>query len=94
MIIDWHTHVHTPDQMAQDFWQGRCPMTIENVLDAQDQAGIDMAVISNPLHELRHMDRVEQLATMGNLNRYLAEQQGQACREDRRLRELRAVRRR
>lgn len=75
MIIDWHTHVHTPEQAAAEFWQGRCPMTIDNVLAAQDQAGIDMTVISNPFHELRHMEPAEQLAGIGELNRYLAEQQ-------------------
>lgn len=75
MIIDWHTHVHTPSDIAKPFWQGRCPMTIENVLDAQARAGIDMTVISNALHELRHMDRAEQLAAVGEVNRYLAEQQ-------------------
>ena len=35
MIIDFHTHVQTPEQQADPFWQGRCPMTIENVLEAQ-----------------------------------------------------------
>ncbi len=75
MIIDWHTHVHTPEQAAQDFWQGRCPMTIDNVLAAQDQAGIDVTVISNALHELRRMEPDEQLETVQTLNRYLAEQQ-------------------
>lgn len=74
MIIDWHTHVHTPEQAAADL-QGRCSMTIENVLAAQDQAGIDMTVIRNPYHELRSMNRAEQLAGIGELNRYLAEQQ-------------------
>ena len=73
MIIDWHTHVHPPAMAAMDFWQGRCPMTIENVLDAQESAGIDMTVISNPFHELRNMNRAEQLAGIGELNRYLAE---------------------
>lgn len=48
-------------------------MTIENVLDAQESAGIDMTVISNPFHELRNMNRAEQLAGIGELNRYLAE---------------------
>jgi len=75
MIIDWHTHLHTPDQAAEPFWQGRCPMTIDNVLAAQDAAGIDMTVVSNPLHELRGMEPPAQLAEIGELNRYIAEQQ-------------------
>jgi len=75
MIIDWHTHLHTPDQAAEPFWQGRCPMTIDNVLAAQEAAGIDMTVISNPLHELRGLEPPEQLAEIGELNRYIAEMQ-------------------
>ena len=43
MIIDWHTHLHTPGQAAAPFWQGRCPMTIDNILTAQEEAGIDLA---------------------------------------------------
>ena len=75
MIIDWHTHLHTPDQAAEPFWQGRCPMTIDNVLAAQEAAGIDMTVVSNPLHELRGLEPPEQLAEIGELNRYIAEMQ-------------------
>lgn len=74
MIIDWHTHVHTPEDAAQPFWHGRCPMTIENVLGAMDDAGIDMTVISNPLHELRDMARNEQRSTVRRQNAFVAEQ--------------------
>lgn len=31
MIIDWHTHVYPPEAAAAPEWQGRCPMTLENV---------------------------------------------------------------
>jgi aminocarboxymuconate-semialdehyde decarboxylase len=75
MIIDWHTHLHTPGQAAAPFWQGRCPMTIDNILTAQEEAGIDMTVVSNPMHELRQMEADEQLAEISELNRYIAEQQ-------------------
>jgi aminocarboxymuconate-semialdehyde decarboxylase len=74
MIIDWHTHVHTPEDAAKPFWKGRCPLTVENALRAMDQAGIDMTVISNPLHELRDMDRKEQRKTVRGQNKFLAEQ--------------------
>ena len=57
MIIDFHTHVQTPEQQAAPFWQGRCPMTIENVLEAQKEAGVDATLVSQPIHELRNMDR-------------------------------------
>ena len=105
MIIDFHTHVHTPEDMARPFWRGRCPMSIENVLDAQAGAGVDLTVISNAIHELRDMEPPEQLATIGEINRYLAEQQdkhagkvvafasGAPCGGDKFLKELeRAVR--
>jgi aminocarboxymuconate-semialdehyde decarboxylase len=72
MIIDIHTHVHTPEDAARPFWRGRCPMTIENVLDAQQRAGIDVTVVSNPLHDLKHMDADEQLAACEAQNRYVA----------------------
>ena len=72
MIIDIHTHVHTPEDAAKPFWRGRCPMTIENVLEAQQVAGVDVTVVSNPLHELRDMDRAQQLQAVEAQNRYVA----------------------
>jgi aminocarboxymuconate-semialdehyde decarboxylase len=72
MIIDIHTHVHTPEDAARPYWQGRCPMTIENVLEAQAIAGVDVTVVSNPLHELRDMDRAQQLKAVEAQNRYVA----------------------
>jgi aminocarboxymuconate-semialdehyde decarboxylase len=76
MIIDFHTHVVTPDDQANDsFWKGRCPLTIENVLETQKIGGVDVSVVSNPLHELRRMDRTQQLEHVRKYNRYFAELQ-------------------
>jgi len=75
MIIDFHTHCHTPEDQAAPFWKGRCPMTIENVLEAQKLAGIDMTAVSLPMHELKGMDRAQQLAAVKKQNRYFAELQ-------------------
>ena len=75
MIIDWHTHVYPPAEAAKPVWRGRCPMTIENVLVAQERAGIDISVISNTLHSIRRASGVEALAFIGESNRYLAELQ-------------------
>jgi len=73
MIIDFHTHVAPEAVRARPFWQGRCPMTIENVLDAQKMAGIDRSVISYPYHELREItDPQQQLEAIITHNRYLA----------------------
>ncbi len=75
MIIDIHTHVHTPEDAARPFWQGRCPMTIANALEAQKAAGVDVTVISNPLHDLRSMDRAQQLEAVRAQNRFVAAMQ-------------------
>jgi aminocarboxymuconate-semialdehyde decarboxylase len=72
MIIDFHTHVAPPEIRERPLWRGKCPMTIENVLDAQQEAGIDRTVISYPYHELREMDAPSQLAAIARHNRYLA----------------------
>ena len=47
-------------------------MTIENVLDAQREAGVDATLVSQPIHELRDMDRDQQLGTIRKVNRYIA----------------------
>src|SRR3990172_8872281 len=86
MIIDFHTHVLPPaDQntfTAAHFHknvrapkQGRVPTTIENVLEAMKIGGVDITVISNPLHDLRDMDRDQQLETIRRHNRFVAAQQ-------------------
>jgi aminocarboxymuconate-semialdehyde decarboxylase len=58
--------------VAAPIWRGKCPMTIENVLDAAKEGGVDRTVISNPAHELRHMDGGQQLKTVRMINQYLA----------------------
>src|SRR5262245_54289205 len=50
-------------------------MTIENVLAAQDRAGIDVSVISNTLHFIRRASSREALAAIEESNRHLAEMQ-------------------
>jgi aminocarboxymuconate-semialdehyde decarboxylase len=72
MIIDFHTHVMPPQMAAEPVWRGKCPMTIENVLDAAQAGGVDRTVISNPAHELRHMDADQRLKTVRMINEYLA----------------------
>lgn len=72
MIIDFHTHAYPPEDQAHPFWRGRCPLTIENILKAQDIGGVDRTVVSNPFHELRDMDRTQQLAAVQRMNRFLA----------------------
>ena len=75
MIIDWHTHVYPPSEAEKPVWQGRCPMTIENVLAAQERTGIDASVISNPLHFVRGAAPEVALAAVENSNRHIADMQ-------------------
>jgi predicted TIM-barrel fold metal-dependent hydrolase len=72
MIIDWHSHVYPPEEQAIPFWQGRCPMTLENGLEAMDRCGIDRNCISNPYHELAYAEPAEQLKRIRRMNEYLA----------------------
>ena len=73
MLIDWHTHIHSPQNQAKPYWRGRCPMTLENVLAAHELAGLDKSVISNSGHFLRVCKTVEEtVAGLEDCNRYLA----------------------
>ena len=53
MIVNWHAHVIPPEKAAAPAWQGRCPMTIENLLRIHEAAGVDLAVVSNTIHYLK-----------------------------------------
>ena len=85
MIIDFHVHVLPPEDMgaftATGFHRnigarkGTAPTTIENALEAAKIGGVDITVISNPLHNLRDMDREQQLARCQRQNRFNAAQQ-------------------
>jgi predicted TIM-barrel fold metal-dependent hydrolase len=72
MIIDWHTHVHSPREQAAPFWRGQCPATIDNVLRLHDEVGLDLSVISNSGHYLKAYTREEALPAISEANRYLA----------------------
>jgi aminocarboxymuconate-semialdehyde decarboxylase len=73
VLIDWHTHIHSPANQAKPYWQGRCPMTLENVLAAHALAGLDKSVISNAGHFLRFCETLQEtVAGLQDSNRYLA----------------------
>jgi aminocarboxymuconate-semialdehyde decarboxylase len=72
MIIDWHTHVHSPREQAAPFWRGQCPATIENVLRLHDEVGLDVSVISNSGHYLKAYSREEALSVIRETNQYIA----------------------
>ena len=82
MIIEWHTHVYPPEEAANEptfdgksgpGWAGRCPMTVENVLDAHHKAGIDISVVSNAAHYMRGKAAKDELAAIQRWNDYAAE---------------------
>jgi aminocarboxymuconate-semialdehyde decarboxylase len=55
--------------------KGGVPTTIENALEAAKVGGVDITVISNPLHNLREMDRQQQFERCERQNRFHAAQQ-------------------
>lgn len=73
MIIDWHTHVYPPEYAAAPSWQGRCPMALDNVLETHRQAGVDLAVISNPVHYVRGKPENEVFHGIQRWDEYSAE---------------------
>lgn len=75
MIVDWHAHVYPPEEAAAPFWEGRSPLTIERLLEAHEQAHIDLCVVSNPVHYLRGRSRAECLRAIRRWNDYALELQ-------------------
>src|SRR5688572_15384396 len=83
MIIDFHVHVLPPADMDEftgtQFHRNigaksrRAPSTIENALEAAKIGGVDITVISNPLHNMRDMDREQQYERCVRQNRFHAE---------------------
>lgn len=73
MIIDWHAHVYPPELARERRWGGSMPLTIENLLEAHEQAGIDRCVVSNTIHYLKDKTDRESLAFLQRWNEYAAE---------------------
>ena len=84
VIIDWHSHIYTPEEAADDLgtldgkrgprWGERgCPMVLENFLDAHYKNGIDISVVTNAAHYLRGKADHEELAAVQKWSDYAAE---------------------
>jgi len=73
MIIDWHAHVYPPELAQERRWGDTTPLTIENLLDAHEKAGIDLCVVSNTIHYLRDKSDAESLKFLRRWNDYGAE---------------------
>jgi len=70
MIVDWHAHVYPPELAKERRWGGASPLTIENLLEAHERAGIDLCVVSNTIHYLRDKTADESLAFLRRWNEY------------------------
>lgn len=87
MIIEWHTHVYPPEEAAADAlawdgksgptWAGKCPMTLENVVEAHHKAGVNVSVITNAAHYMRGKTANEELKAIRRWSDYAAEIQQQ-----------------
>ena len=83
MIIEWHTHVYPPEKAGADAgtldgkhgptWGDRCPMTVENVLDAHYKAGVAISVVTNAAHYMRGKAKKDELAAVQRWTDYAAE---------------------
>ena len=83
MIIEWHTHVYPPEEAAAEAgtwdgksgptWAGRCPMTLENVLDAHRKANIDISLVTNAAHYMRGKSDSDELKAVKRWTDYAAE---------------------
>jgi predicted TIM-barrel fold metal-dependent hydrolase len=75
MIVDWHAHVYPPELAKERRWGGTTPLTIENLLEAHERAGINLCVVSNTIHYLRDKNPEDSLAYLRRWNDYGAEMQ-------------------
>lgn len=73
MIIEWHNHVYPPEEAAAPEWEGRCPMNIDNVLETNRKAGVDVIVISNAAHYMRYKTDAEELTAIKRWTDYATE---------------------
>ena len=73
MIIEWHNHVYPPEEAEHPEWEGRCPMSIENVLEANAKSGVDAIVVTNAAHYMRYKSDADELAAVQRWTDYAAE---------------------
>ncbi len=86
MIVDWHAHIYTPEEAANDkgAWDGKggakwgergCPMVLENFLKAHHEAKIDISVVTNAAHYLQGKRADEELDAVKAWTDYAAKLQ-------------------
>ena len=74
-IVDMHAHVYPPEvAQADPNWPaGDCPIEIEALLEAHEQAGIAFSVVTNPGHYLKYLDDARALDGLKRWHEYAAE---------------------
>ena len=88
MIVDWHAHIYTPEEAADDkgAWDGKggarwgergCPMVLENFLKAHHENGIDISVVTNAAHYLQGKRADEELDAVKKWTDYAARLQAE-----------------
>jgi aminocarboxymuconate-semialdehyde decarboxylase len=86
MILDWHSHIYTPEEAADDLrtWDGKsgpswgergCPMVLENFVRAHKENNIDISVVSNAAHYLKGKRDNEEFASVQAWTDYAAKVQ-------------------
>ena len=60
-IVEWHTHVIPPEDTLDPHWRGKCPLTIENVIEAHDKTDIALSVVTDSIHQLKDYDKPKAL---------------------------------
>jgi aminocarboxymuconate-semialdehyde decarboxylase len=86
MILDWHSHIYTPEEAADDqrTWDGNtgpswgergCPMVLENFVRAHKENNIDISVVTNAAHYLKGKRANEELASVQAWTDYAAKVQ-------------------
>jgi aminocarboxymuconate-semialdehyde decarboxylase len=88
VIIDWHSHIYTPEEAANDksAWDGAekggprwgehgCPMVLENFLNNHYKHNIDISVVTNAAHYLQGKAANEELPAVQKWNDYAAQVQ-------------------
>jgi predicted TIM-barrel fold metal-dependent hydrolase len=53
VLINWHAHAMPQSELNNRTWQGRSPATIEKLLAIHEENGVDLAVVSNPVHYVK-----------------------------------------
>jgi aminocarboxymuconate-semialdehyde decarboxylase len=73
MIVNWHAHTYPPEEADTPEWQGRSPMGLDRLLRIHEEAGIDLAVVTNPIHYVKNKPPDVVLAKIKRWDEYVAE---------------------